>query len=374
MNEQQDKGLNGRKFMKISILTQALGHNYGGLLQAYALQAYLKSLGCEVETLNRRAPTRKLRIAFKYLIRNLVLYRNLTEFRNKNLKISPVIKSEQKLREYYRKNSFDIVLVGSDQVWRPSYSPSLYNFYLDFLDDIQCSAKRVSYAASFGVDEWEYSPEQTVTCKNLIQKFDAVSVREDSALSLCRNYLDVDAEWVVDPTLLLDAGDYEKLIGEPESKGDPTKVLAYLLDHSQDKGNIVKKVASTLPAESVAIETQMIITQATARNLLLRPYPKVEDWLKGFRSAKFVVTDSFHGCVFSIIFNRPFVAICNFHRGSSRFHSLLKMFELEERLVYRPEQLTNDLVTAPIDWTKVNKIREEKVNEARRFLNKCLEG
>ncbi|WP_416907197.1 MAG: polysaccharide pyruvyl transferase family protein [Polymorphobacter sp.] len=167
--------------VKVAILTQPLAHNYGGLLQAYALQHYLKSLGCEVQTIDRRVSAQPgptiidqlcnlMRLALGRIksmptkARDAEMWRKLAAFRDTHLSISPELMSEEALRQYFQNVDFDAVVVGSDQVWRPRYSPSLLNFYLNFLNDINSPAKRLAYAASFGVDDWEYPDELSDAC------------------------------------------------------------------------------------------------------------------------------------------------------------------------------------------------------------------
>ena len=379
--------------MKILILTLPLGHNYGGMLQAYALQAHLREQGHEVETLDRRRPPRSALPTRKAGIRNTLRYflgriknistkkkralmlQTLADFRDRHIRMSKRIDSEAKLRDYYLQHPVDAVIVGSDQVWRPRYSPSLANFFLDFLDDTQSAgfpaARRISYAASFGVDDWEFSPAQTDTCRSLAQNFDAISVREESAQAMCREHLGVDAEWVVDPTLLLAAAAYEKLMPAVTSP-HKDKILTYVLDPAEDKQAIVGKVAAVLKTDLFSVKPQRTPTEVTASRSKQSQYPGVDEWLQGFRDASFVVTDSFHGCVFSIIFNKPFVAVGNSKRGLSRFHSLLKLFGLENRLVTTTEEVTPELITVAIDWNSVNRIRQTKAQEAQAFLLRNL--
>jgi exopolysaccharide biosynthesis predicted pyruvyltransferase EpsI len=97
----------------------------------------------------------------------------------------------------------------------------------------------------------------------------------------------------------------------------------------------------------------------------------VEEWIRGFMDAEFVVTDSFHGTVFSIIFNKPFISIANESRGTTRFTSLLKMFNLENRLIFSPEELNLDKVKE-IDWGNVNEILEQDKERAIFFLKRNL--
>jgi hypothetical protein len=368
--------------VRVSILTQPLGHNYGGLLQAYALQTYLMKIGCEVETLDRRMHQtfgNKTNTYLKNLARlslrriktlptvrkHNYIFRNLLDFRDKNLELSRRIASKAQLEEYYQKYAFDVVIVGSDQVWRPKYSPSLLNYYLDFLNGLNSKAKRMSYAASFGVAEWEYTEEDTLTCKRLIRKFNAVSVREQSAVSLCQTYFGITPELVVDPTLLLETTDYEKLLCTNYSGGSSEgQIFSYMLDPKRDKHKIEQKISKILGRKIYSVMPEKNITQVPSNELEQCQYSKVETWLQGFKDAHFVVTDSFHGCIFSILF----IAVGNAARGLTRFNSLLSMFHLDDRMVCKADELPDSIIEAPIDWERVNRIREKKVAAGRAFL------
>lgn len=370
---------------RVAILTQPLGHNYGGLLQAYALQAYLKKLGCEVETLDRRKPGAG-QVSAKGHILNLArlmlglsksmptakkqaqVLEKLACFRDRWITMSPRITGEQALREYYRDRKFDAFVVGSDQVWRPRYSPSILNFFLDFLDDIKSPAKRVAYAASFGVDGWEYSSRLTKKCEILAQKFNVISVRESSAVDLCNEKLGVLAECVVDPTLLLEPADYEPLISECGENVNADCTLSYLLDPAQEKRSIAENVSSSLGIKLFSIMPEVSVAQVRTNDLDRCRLASVELWLQAFWDASFVVTDSFHGTVFSILFNKPFIAVGNSARGLARFESLLSQFGLTERLVDSPSEVTRDLIQRNIDWGAVNVRRKALADVGRQFL------
>lgn len=377
--------------MKVAILTQPLGHNYGGLLQAYALQTYLKKLGCEVESLDRRAESTG-RIPLKSHVLNLArlmlgrikslptesrqawVLSELAAFRDRRLTMSPRIVSEQEVRDYYRERNFDVFVVGSDQVWRPRYSPSILNFYLDFLDDIKSPAKRITYASSFGVDDWEYSSELTEKCKGLAQKFDAISVRESSAVELCREKFDVSAQWVVDPTLLLEAADYESLIAECGENAHAGCVLSYVLDPAPEKRSIADSVGRAVGVKVFSIKPEYSVTQVRAKDIAKCRFLSVEGWLQAFYDARFVVTDSFHGTVFAILFNKPFIAVGNSARGKARFESLLSQFGLIKRLVDSKSEVTSELIHEEIDWSVVNVKRRALSEEGQEFLRSSLFG
>src|SRR5690606_19965537 len=128
-------------------------------------------------------------------------FRNTYSFIARHIVLSDKVASDLQLREHFRNNRYDAVIVGSDQTWRPRYSPNIYNYFLDFLRDE--NVRRIAYASSFGTDKWEYNDKQTDRCSKLAKEFDMISVREKSGVDLCIRHLGVEALAVLDPTLLL---------------------------------------------------------------------------------------------------------------------------------------------------------------------------
>ena len=341
--------------MKIAILTQPLRTNYGGILQAYALQTVLQRRGHEVVVINREYqdyPSNKLlclRVGaiLKSLIRRYILGKKeyiimnpfsslfrtkwdgyiVQPFVKKKICQSPELRNSESMRRYFAEQKFDCYIVGSDQVWRPCYSPCITDFFLKSVPD-DSQAIRIAYAASFGTDQWEMTPSETDECARLAKMFDAISVREESGVGLCKQYLGVDAVHLLDPTLLLDVEDYIKLFNEsgvPKSTGN---LFCYVLDKNPE----VDKMIDILKEDGFTplyANLDVIPTLENPRPVQLT----IEEWLRGFYDAEFVLTDSFHACVFSILFNKPFVVYGNIDRGMSRVQSLLKMFNLNGRLV-----------------------------------------
>ncbi len=329
--------------MKIGILTLPLHTNYGGILQAYALQTVLERIGHEVvviDTPNVKSAPSLFTLA-KRLVKRLLGYRVGVFSEWKHNRVYPIISQHtQPFVDKYihrrvvnspnelRANEFDAIIVGSDQVWRPKYYGKIEDAYLAFAKGWHI--KRIAYAASFGTDDWEYTPEQTKTCGELLRMFDAVSVREASGVQLCKEHFGVEAQHVLDPTMLLAKEDYIRLVETadvPKSKGT---LLNYILDDSPEKRALIEWVAKEKGLVPFRVNSRI---EDHAAPLEERIQPPVEQWLRGFYDAEFVVTDSFHACVFSILFGKPFVVVGNKERGMARFESLLKMFGLEDRLV-----------------------------------------
>ncbi len=330
--------------MRICILTQPLETNYGGILQAYALQKVLAAMGHEVTTLRFKPlyahASSKLEFYWKIFRRFLSKLKG-----NKGIRYSNPDKQwaryrqvNRVLEEFIEKHlhcleadipldsrklpSFDAFIVGSDQVWRPVFSPRLSDFYLGFLHDDR--PLRIAYAASFGVDEWESSEEQTAVLRKLAQRFDRISVREASGVDLCRDHLGVEAELMPDPTLLLTREDYLGLCqdGSCGLPGQPY-VATYFIDPNPRKEELVAAFA----------ERHHLPVVPLGRFDWESGSDPMEKWLSGLADAKYVVTDSYHGTIFSLIFRKDFISFINRWRGSSRFRTLLDAFNLQDRLV-----------------------------------------
>ena len=372
--------------MKIAILTLRLHANYGGILQAYALMTVLKRLGHEpVLIYNQYFKPRSLLSRYWLYLTNLCKkfllgQRNLEVFRERRYRrMSEVICShtnrfvdqhimprteaivtERDWMSLQNKYQFDAYIVGSDQVWRPAYSNAVEHYFLSFLTDE--AIPRVAYAASFGTDVWEFSEEQTMLCKRLLARFSAVSVREDSGVELCERYLGVSPKHVIDPTMLLSSVVYVELLREPlrPSAG----LLVYVLDMNEKKKQMVKDIEKRFHECSFYVNNPD--TENESVNCGGRIAPPVEDWLYGFATAKYVVTDSFHACVFSMLFHVPFFVIGNKKRGFTRILSLLKMFHLDQHMRYDADSQLISL--SQIDWSEVDALLADYREQAKQFL------
>lgn len=375
--------------MKIGILTLPLHTNYGGILQAYALQTVLERMGHKVNVIG--APVvmqhlplwRKILSVLKRLCQRYVLGRKdilidrekedykraiatrvyTMQFVDKYIHIRKVYKLQE-----IQQNDYDAIIVGSDQIWRTEYNQqwkeqNVDDVYLGFTKG--WSLIRVAYAASFGKDKVELKNKDLKLCKEAISKFDAISVREEHGVILCRDIFGVKATVMPDPTLLLSCDDYKKLIPDISNASKPNFLLSYILDDSLEKSSLRDKIANE---KGLMIK---ITNKSDYRynNGEYPPQPPVEAWLKAFAECKYVITDSFHACVFSIIFHKQFTVIANKKRGLSRFQTLLKMFGLTDRMVYSPSEYRE---LQDIDFAKVDDIIKIKQEEALLFLRENL--
>lgn len=372
--------------MKIGILTQPLINNYGGILQAYALSSTLLNMGYDVEIIDRKFEYQKYNPfmnTLKFFIKKFILRRRNPDYhkdQQRRLKdIQNFIKQNISLSSttFYQKNindinkqQYDAIIVGSDQVWRPAYSPCIYNYFLDFCKN-NSSIRKIAYSASFGVDNWEYNAIDTEICSRLVKKFHHISVRENSAINLCKKYFDIDVKHTLDPTLLLEKEDYINLINAYSESPNEGSLFCYVLDERDEKSKIINQVAKYLNLIPFNISLEKSNSNEFSENELL-PSPSITKWLSGFRDAKYIITDSFHGCVFSIIFNKPFIVIGNQGRGLARFESLLSLFNLKKQLIFDAKNLDIESLTSPFDWDKINEKRKNSKLESLSFLKNAL--
>ena len=376
--------------MKIAIVTLPLHTNYGGLLQAFALKSCLQEMGHEVTVLDRaeKMPAPKgLKAPLVYARRMLTrLLRGDSApevFREKRFrKELPIVGSAtaafidkqispRVLNSFrdIRKGEYDAFVVGSDQVWRPRYFPGIEDAFLAFAKG--WDVRRVAYAASFGTDELEYGSEQLEKCVALLKMFDAVSVREEAGVRMCGEWFDCDnAVHVLDPVMLLDASVYRELASQVTGHPGKGRIVTYILDKTAQKQTIVDFVR-----KAGGMDVHDISVNPYDKRLPLqeRIVPSLEQWIAAFADAEFVVTDSFHGCVLSILLHKKFIALGNPGRGMSRFQSLMDMFGLDMRLVHGidPEDDGEFFLSDP-DWDHVDEVLKTRREECLEVLRRIL--
>lgn len=392
--------------MRVAVITLQLHTNYGGVLQAFALQRVLESPGNEVEIIQldevlpepkgmnavRKFLTRSFR---KYVLRrsDVEIFRErringefptigeeFVKFCRKHLNIRNISSfSEIKASDY------DAFVVGSDQVWRPKYNPALMHSFLDFTwddggrgnrrvpgsgekRDGGWDVRRIAYAVSFGSDCWEYTERQTALAAELAARFDALSFREMSGVRNAAEHLGVKSSAVLDPTMLLGAEDFLGLMAPRKDCECPSGVFEYVLDRTVETQRIVAGLEKHL---AMPVRRFLTANPRGREEISFRVQPSVESWIAGIAGADFVLTDSFHACVFSILFHRPFAVVGNRSRGLSRIEWLLGQFGLEDRLVGEGGSMAEHV----IDWENVDarleRLRAESLEFLKRELSDC---
>ena len=379
--------------MKIGIITHPVIYNYGGILQNYALQQVLKDMGHEVYTIDRLPKTKliiKILSVGKRALLKLtgkkvklrswqtqkesdIINKNTRGFVKKHIQTTNSIYKDTEINKIHEKYNFDAYIVGSDQVWRRNDAHGNDTEFLHFLANNN-KVKKVAYSASFGVSEWEFNEDETKRFQQLAQLFDAISVREDAGVVLCKNHLKVEAEHLVDPTMLLSKNQFISLVKNEEVQKSEGTLFSYVLDRNKNKNQIINEVSKTLELKDFEVlpEQNLKMEYKVDFDINKCVFPKIEQWLKAFIDAEFIITDSFHGTAFSILFNKPFIAIVNKSRGASRFYSLLKTFDLENRAINQEDELSLSLLDEKIDFEKVNKILDDEKKKSFNFLTSVL--
>lgn len=388
---------------KILIITQPLRTNYGGILQAYALQKVIRDLGFEVQTDNafflkprffkNRLKDFGARLVYGYLKGNSnykplvkkqlkrkdyeMVAKNILPFIERNIQTIDFFENRIKPKKS-NIEKFDIFICGSDQVWRRKYG-DVRRYFFDFLKNT--NKKRFSYSASFGTDNLnEYSEKEKKDCQELIKSFFSVSVRESSAIKIMEEEFQQKALLTLDPTLLLNKEDYLNLINTREKQLQientaKKKIFTYILDKSKEKEELVDILSRRLAMRVENIMPKKNWTTLNSKEIDEEAvFPSVEKWLYEISTADFVLTDSFHAVVFAIIFNKQFLCIGNKERGLTRFTSLLDLFDLNKRLIYSKKDLTGVLLhdIYKIDYEQVNLKKEELKEISLNYLTKNL--
>lgn len=379
---------------RVLIRTRPLGQgNYGGILQAYALQQVLIAAGAAPITdlspgvAVGEAPTSglgRMRAAIKRLAVSLDL-----PWLSRPSWVADALRAERdaSLRRFVREHirttklyssrgnvdpetlaDLDAFVVGSDQVWRAAYG-RIPTYLFDFLP-AQDQRPRIAYAASFGVGTLaEFDSALLEVTRTFAQRMDAISVRELSAIALCREAWGVDASHALDPTLLLPRTHYEAIASCDAAAPPSGSLITYILDTSPD----IEQQINCISGQLGLIPHGLLPSDPPTRRIYRRfperySRPGVEEWLGAIAGARLVVTDSFHGTVFSIIFGVPFITIINDARGAARFESLLHSTGLESRLITPTSAIPSSLLVDSIDWAEVERRISVDRNQSLAFL------
>ncbi len=373
--------------MKIGILT--LFHkstNYGGVLQAYALCKFLNDQGHAAEQIlycQKSTKINKTKITAKKIAEKVFAGIKRRLYRNKNQEIrkrletlfvdfrdsvphSDRVYTKETIGESVSK--YEVFVTGSDQVWNPNWHDTSY-----MLDFVGQGTPKVSYAASFGVERFE-SIFENILQKNL-RDFRGISVREKTAQELLSKVLEQEVEVCVDPTLLLSAKDWDEVASDRLMKDK--YVFVYFLGNDKKMRRLAEQFAKEKGLRLVMIPDLIgsytkedhkmkatFLTQATPN-----------DFVSLVKHAEYVLTDSFHACVFSLLYQKEFFVFerVGVQKMSSRIRGLTEMFSCCQRFCSDEEKQTLDylLNCAPLDAERKTFFEETK-QKSIDFLNTIL--
>jgi nitroreductase len=339
----------------VGILGWWYGVNYGSIMTYYGLNKAISRLGYDVLMVNEALGYNNWRVQWSDNILSMKFARRAGYKYTKQVHYSELPKLNDEVANF---------VVGSDQLWNPRIGRVNDDLFLDFVGP---ENGRIAYATSFGnrtVDKFTppFVEKQT---KNL-KKFDAISVREGYGVDIAKSIFDVEATQVLDPVFLLDTHDYEVLADQATTKVEGDYLSVFFLDPTPEKRNAAQAIADKLGIEKIVVvpnpdggrKLAKEIFQDDRFELLAEDSP--ENFLCAYKNAKYVVTDSFHGTAFSVIFQKPFSSIYNTKRGADRFVNLLKALGFgETRRVYETDTVAkineNPNVSLEISFAKAEK-------------------
>lgn len=342
-------------------------NNYGAVLQAAALAKYLENSGNDVKHIDYipEVEYSSLSIKLKAFIKSFIVKEKIVngvygtrvfdEFRNSYIKRTKKISKRNNLSTV--KNDFDVVVVGSDQVWRSEYTKSdTLTYFLDFIDNTR--TKKIAYAASFGINVWqpfENNKKLTDLVRNKLILFDRVSVRESDGINICKANFGVDAKHLIDPTLLIGVEFFEEMcVQVPESN----YIAYYKLDANEDFFNFLQREAQNRKLEPINIYTKNINSKELFR--------EVGEWVSLIRYSSLVVSDSFHCICLAILFKKEFIYYPNENnRGMSRINSLFSTFGIENR-IYDAHAENNSY--SALDYDCINEVLVKEREKANIFF------
>lgn len=348
--------------MKIAVITYHYSNNKGAVMQTYGLCKFLRDYGYDIELIDIRQKESTTSLLVKIVKFFVVGYRMNKDMKTFYPPLTRRYESVEELRNDPPKA--DCYIVGSDQVWNPNISKDLMMAY--FLDFGLPSVKKISYASSFGISKWIISDKDVNNrISDLLKSYSALSVREKEGQILCEKKFGITPEVVLDPTFLNeDYSEFTKGIRERDL------VVCYKINKTAD-------FWQNAPIVKEKMKSPMTILNY---NYPKKGYkycfpPSLDFWMKSIASAKFVLTDSFHGVAFSIINKKNFCVILNHNDRDSRLINIINEFGLQDRMFNTvKEMLQTDNWMQPIDYSKHEDAIKKRVNYSQQYLLSALKN
>lgn len=329
-----------KEFNRVGILNFHFANNIGAVLVAYSLVKVVNSLGYHAEIINYRPSGKPEDNKFE-------------DFRRQYIPQSSIYSSVSDLN----KTKYRRIIVGSDQVWK------LGNTEMFMLGWASGYRSFTAYAASFGDSQYAGSIDEKYA-ETLLKRFDSISVREDSGVNICNKNFKVHAQHVLDPTFLLPVSDYEQIIEDEKNKIKIHGKYIFVACYSNENNHILNHEKTFFTNYS---EYQIV-------DLWKLKNPSIGQLLFLIKNANYIVTDSFHITVFSVIFNKEFISLVPVgFNGQDRIPSLLYGFGLKDRIRNNLMSVDNSCFSSKIEYTKVNRIISKKREFSIDFLKNALE-
>jgi hypothetical protein len=278
------------------------------------------------------------------------------DFLNRNVKYKLINKSFSELKE----KDYDFLIVNSDQTWNVIQNEYLYDYgFLKFAQN--WTIPKFTYAASLGVDFWRFSKEFDRNAKKLLKNFTGVSVREIGAVNMVQKHFGFKPTYVLDPTFIIDKKYYLDVIKDfkRDFNFNDKYIFVYQLDINEVMKDFINEASNKFKYKIFKVD-------------LSKPN-FIENFLFGVNMSQAIVTDSFHGTAFSIIFNKPFISYINSIRGRLRFYSLQKTFALNDRIIFPDKNYKPDinLLNIPLNINQdlLDSLRNFSINYLKKNLH-----
>ena len=316
-----------KKKLKIGVVGIGHGPNIGNNLVKYSIFMKLTELGYD-----------------PYIIGNLRKNTNIS-FMNKSLKLYLIKNNYSEIK----RKDFDILMVNSDQTWRRRDPKFFYDYaFLKFAKN--WAIPKFIYGASLGAHSWIFTKKDEKIAKECLKTFNGISIRENGTIKLIEKHLGIKPLLVLDPTLLIDKKYYLNIIQNYKSiQKDGKYICIYLIFSNK---NIKKFIKNSSKKLGYKIKKVSMFSQN-----------HIEEFIYGISNSKAVITNSYHGTIFSIIFKKPFVTFIKKTLSVERFYSLRDIFHLENRIYYINEIPNINLLTTPlnINLNLINSLKKKSL-------------
>ena len=370
--------------MKIGIITRHAVPNYGSLLQSYATQVALERMGYDAEIIDyirndERAENLSKTLVkgkkwdknfFTRMIYNAIqmpnyskMYKKFELYRKDFLKVTD--KTYQNIEDL-KKNppDEDIFCSGSDQIWgkigQDEYDES---YFLEFVKHKKC----IAYSSSFGKTKLSENLEKNLN--KLLEKYSRILVREKSAKEILENHNIKNVEQVLDPTLLLTQNEWGELADKVELKPKEKYILIYQLHDNKEFNDYAKRLAKNKKMKLLRLSSSFYHITRSGKLIYL---PTQYEFLWYFKNAQYILTDSFHATVFSIIFNKKFIDILPLNKTGTRIESILNLLKIEDRILKDYNDFYS--IDKNIDYNTVNETLELQKQKSLDLLKDAIEN
>ena len=348
---------------KVGVIGYWFATNYGGVASYFSLYKKIEEMGYEpflVETPYLDTDKEGTDTFPRHF------------FSNENVKVS----KWHNISELFKLNELaNTFILGSDQVLTSSSIRAFGKLFL--MEFAQNNKKKIAISSSCGGDSLNADENIVDYARKQLYRFDAISVREYSAVDIIKNKFNINTEVIIDPIFFTSKEKYESIGKIEGKKSNKEYMLAYILDPSEDKRNGIQKISNELGLEvKIALDGRKFTYDKNFKEMGMEketlPELNFNEWLYYFSNALYIFTDSFHGASMAIIMNKPFIMYANHRRGYPRFQTLAQMFNIKNRLIEKSDDMRETLIKSDMDFEYINKTLNLEIIKAENWLKNAL--